>query len=954
MKKRLLFIPVLLCSMILASCETPSNENSETESIESTESTESIESESNSEEDLRLVAIKGEFNPFNGNYISNKSEGLGLFENATLSDGLIEMKIKNNGVKSSGIVFNSDSYANSYYYMHLSSEYGNQMTLVKVSNGVETTLKSCYVTAGYNKNALVKLRVEFSNGDIKCFYDDKMLVCYVDEDPLTGSYFGLKTYNSSTTFGEIRYSETREFKQVETLIIGHSYMELWGNYKNDLSRYEDIFNIGIGGTASSDWVDHYDEVIAYNPSRIIYMIGINDVPRNMSATDISNNIKNLCNSLLETLETTEICLVSINQCPTHVDFKNKIVEANSLIKNYTATSNRLYYADLDNAFLLEDGTPDGSCFVDGLHPNAEAYLVIAQAIYDAFDNKEEVDPLDARTTLIIGHSYMDLWKDNCVSDLSHYKNVINIGVGGTNSLYWANRINEIVSYNPIKIIYMTGINDIPHGVENRTLYTHLNKVLVDVQAEIEDAEICLLSIPQVPIFFEQYEEKIDEANNYYKKLALDLDHVYYGDVDDAYLNSDGTPNEDCFSDGLHPLSTQYGVIVDAIDDAFNNVNQPTADDIYVEVDNVEYQEDSAETFVTDLSTNNETLNWEYNEASLKTTSTGLALSSETYNNFDLVYSADILTLDNPYFSNDCKKGIVFGAEYTNTSFKGYFLSLGHEWIELCYSDGTQTYKCSFIDGYNFCSSYANIKISVNKNMCTITYGDGANIGNSFSGSTTFALPNYEGGKIGVLNNENSVTTFNFKEVVAKAEINDVDVLLEDLSTSTNKNDGNDFVIDKENKTITTSSNNGYLISNESYTNFSIGLKVNQTNALNPFFEHIAQEAILIGGSYTDGKYSGYAINFDNTSWIEVVYIDGTNNNSCTFIDGWCLSYLNKNLVITVSGANVYLNSVEGETVPSTFNNNSCINIPNYNGGKLGLLSYDGAATTYTFNSLNII
>lgn len=946
LKRTAIFSLLLMLFLSFSSCSSSNNKHSDTDPDVNPDQ-DPIPDQDVEEQIMKLETYEGSFEYSEDSATSTSDNNLAVLSNKNLSSGTFKTKIKANGVYNAGIIFASSLYPESYYFLGMNSEEGSKMKLVKYVGGEGIELGSCYVTAGYNKEATIELKVEYFKGEIKCFFDDKMFIYRYDESPLNGQFVGLKSDNNGTEYSAISISKERNFKEYETLIIGHSYMELWSNYKSDLSKFSDIFNIGIGGTATTDWINHRVEIIKYNPKNIIYMIGINDYPRGTSAETIVDNIKQLIDPLLVKLPDTRICLVSVNQCVTHTSYKQEIIKTNALLKTYVSTNERLVYANIDNAFLDESGNPTASCFVDGLHPTEESYKIIAQAIYDAFENENNL-----RTTLIIGHSYMDNWKENCASDLSNYNNVVNIGVGMTNSLFWTSKIDEIVLYNPLKLIYMTGINDIPHGVENRTLYNHLKKVLVDVRDQISDIEICLLSIPQVPMFYDEYKEKIDEANNYYKKLAVDLDYVFYGDLDNAYLNSDGTPNPDCFSDGLHPLMSEYNVIVKAIDEAFNHVNQPSSDDVFVKVDNIEYQEENVANFINDLKNNNQSLKWEYEESSIKVNKPGFALSSDEYSDFDLVYRADNLTSDNPYFSNDCKKGLVFGAQLNDSFFKGYFISIGQDWIEICYCNGQESYKCNFIDGINFCSSYACIRISIIGKVCNITYGDNIKIGNFFSGSNSVYLENYIGGYIGILNNENTSTAFEFKEIIKHipTEIDKKQTLLNDFSNTLIKNENNDFTVDVSNNKITTTSNDGYLISNDDYSDFSLGVNISATSAVNPFFDQLAQEAILIGGTYSDGKYTGYAINFDSTSWIEVVYIDGENNNKCTFIDGWNFSFLGKDLVITVNNANVYLSLADGTEIPNTFNGKTSISMDNYSGGKIGVLSYDGEATIYTFNS----
>ena len=131
----------------------------------------------------------------------------------------------------------------------------------------------------------------------------------------------------------------------------------------------------------------------YHPTKLIYMMGINDVGRSITPLQFINNVKAYINPILEKISDIKVCLVSINQCPIYASSKNVIQEMNRELSNYVFETNNVYYANIDNAFLKGDGTPDPNFFVDGLHPTEQAYLVIRDAIYDAFDNKNQPQEL---------------------------------------------------------------------------------------------------------------------------------------------------------------------------------------------------------------------------------------------------------------------------------------------------------------------------------------------------------------------------------------------------------------------------------------------------------------------------------------------------------------------------------------------------------------------------------
>lgn len=333
-----------------------------------------------------IDVIKGRFLETGNSLISKSGDSLCLLKDYSFSEGTYLSKVCANDINECGLIFLSNEDATAYYSFVLRGIYGSQIVLNKFSNGVTSELGSCYISAGYSSSNTVTLKVEYQNGDIKCFINDSMLIYRVDDNPLNGNRLGFITKNNDSTFSNYSKSTSRNFRSVDTLIIGHSYMELWSNYKNDLSKYSDIANIGIGGTATHDWANHRNEVRAFAPNRLIYMIGINDVARNIDAQTIIDNIKTLIDGVMLDLPSTKICLLSINRCVNvdSVEQRNIISKSNALLKTYVNSHSNLYYGDLDSAFLNGSGEPDPSCFVDGLHPTSEAYQTIANAIYSSF------------------------------------------------------------------------------------------------------------------------------------------------------------------------------------------------------------------------------------------------------------------------------------------------------------------------------------------------------------------------------------------------------------------------------------------------------------------------------------------------------------------------------------------------------------------------------------------
>ena len=363
----------------------------ETNLFSNEEETASVSSEQSSFDVSSLEKEPLEFQTVSGNFAYSSfgaaasAAGTALITNRFFSGGTVSMAVRPSGDLAAGFAFCADVMVKSYYSLHVESYNGNQLVLSKCVDGVSSVLGSCYISAGHSKDADIELKAIVSNGKIQCFYDNKLFISRLDSSPLKGKYVALTTKNAGTVYQNIAISKTNAFKTVDTLIIGHSYMELWANYKADLARYEDIFNIGIGGTSSNDWAGHVDEVIDYRPSKLIYMIGINDVGWKRSPGEFIKYVKACVDPLLSQLPELQVCLVSVNKCPQYKDSGTSIDNMNALLRNYAAKNERLFYADVDNAFLKADLTPDEACFTDGLHPTSESYLTIRDAIYGAFD-----------------------------------------------------------------------------------------------------------------------------------------------------------------------------------------------------------------------------------------------------------------------------------------------------------------------------------------------------------------------------------------------------------------------------------------------------------------------------------------------------------------------------------------------------------------------------------------
>ena len=274
-----------------------------------------------------------------------------------------------------GIVF--DYNGGNYFYFAIDNQ-THEAVLYQVTNGKYTEIERNYISASYRNHVSFNMSVEIADGKYYCTFFNTM---YFTGDLVNNSnVIGFASSVPGAQFYDILLENNVIDVDVDTLIIGHSYTELWTNYKADFSLIglgENILNIGISGSHSVHWNKLMEEILTYSPELLIYNIGINDLFFN-SATpfQISNNIKELLLTLKDQKADLEVVLISLNHCVTSGNVTGQIIETNQHLKQLSNEYDWIKYVDVENAFLDDNGKAIGSLFTDGLHPSASAYTNI--------------------------------------------------------------------------------------------------------------------------------------------------------------------------------------------------------------------------------------------------------------------------------------------------------------------------------------------------------------------------------------------------------------------------------------------------------------------------------------------------------------------------------------------------------------------------------------------------
>ena len=338
-----------------------------------------------------LTTVSGKMLGISGAARSGDNNTLALINDVSLTEGTFSASIKGVSTKRAGLVFGySNDGTTESYYLFNSRKDAQKVELNMVVNGVSSTVYSNYLSAGYSSGTNLTFRVVIKNGVAHCYFWNTLYAVVNVE--LAGTGVGLYAEGPGTQFSGYAVSSDATVTTVDTLLFGHSYFELWSNYRNDLaalaSEYDfgTYLNIGIGGSVASHWANFKDALVAYNASKAIYMIGINDLTGGTSPSSVVASIEETLLYMKQAKPELEVVLLSVNHCPARNNIRASVSQTNELMRELVAQYSWISYAEVEYAFCDNGSTPDSYWFTDGLHPTANGYVQkIVPAIKNALD-----------------------------------------------------------------------------------------------------------------------------------------------------------------------------------------------------------------------------------------------------------------------------------------------------------------------------------------------------------------------------------------------------------------------------------------------------------------------------------------------------------------------------------------------------------------------------------------
>ena len=189
---------------------------------------------------------------------------------------------------------------------------------------------------------------------------------------------------------EPKYIEKEKLIQDENIVfLGDSITDFY-----DLDKYYEGYNIvnsGISGNTTEDILnDMYNRVYKYNPSKVILLIGTNDINVKIEEDDTISNIKDIVKNIKKNRPNTKIYVESIypinNTDDEKIEHYMVGVRTNEIIKKYNkrikeyCNKNNVIYINMYNELRDEDGNLKLEYTKEGLHISDEGYEVITKIL----------------------------------------------------------------------------------------------------------------------------------------------------------------------------------------------------------------------------------------------------------------------------------------------------------------------------------------------------------------------------------------------------------------------------------------------------------------------------------------------------------------------------------------------------------------------------------------------
>ena len=182
--------------------------------------------------------------------------------------------------------------------------------------------------------------------------------------------------------------------------------------------------------------------------------------------------------------------------------------------------------------------------------------------------KEKMGKVDL---VFLGDSITHAWDNKGQKVWQQYyakRNALNIGFSGdrTEHVLWRLNHGAVDGINPKLLVLMIGTNNTGHRMDKaEDTALGIETILETLEDKLPDTKVLLLAVfPRGEKADHKMRVRNTEINNIIKNFA-DNKRVFWFNINDKFLEKDGTLSKTVMKDLLHPNQDQYKVWAEAIE-----------------------------------------------------------------------------------------------------------------------------------------------------------------------------------------------------------------------------------------------------------------------------------------------------------------------------------------------------------------------------------------------------
>jgi lysophospholipase L1-like esterase len=172
----------------------------------------------------------------------------------------------------------------------------------------------------------------------------------------------------------IEHDRKNSYPAHAILFVGSSSIRLWAT--GEAFNQYPVINRGFGGSHISDVNNYFSSIVKkYEPEVIVFYAGDNDIAGEKPASQVYDDYVEFAQKVKTELPETCVIYLPIKPSIRRWESWPAMQETNSMIKAFSDSNDKFYYADLATPMLAkDDGRPLPDLFVeDGLHLNGHGY-----------------------------------------------------------------------------------------------------------------------------------------------------------------------------------------------------------------------------------------------------------------------------------------------------------------------------------------------------------------------------------------------------------------------------------------------------------------------------------------------------------------------------------------------------------------------------------------------------